>query len=106
MRVFIVAASALVLVSGCGALGRPSDKQAMVASCIDKGEAETTCNCVANALEANLPPELFEKVAQAVGRDKKDMVEYMFSLPADELFAFSKVTNELEACGNAAATGG
>ncbi len=106
MRVFIVAASALVLVSGCGGLGRPSSKQAMVAACIDKGEAEPTCNCVADALEENLPPELFEKVAQAVGQDKKDMVEYMFSLPADELVAFSAVTGELEMCGNAAAAGG
>ncbi len=104
MRVFIVAA-ALSVLAGCSALG-PSDKQALVSTCIEKGEAEATCTCVATALEANLPPELFKKVAQAAGREKQDMVEYMSTLPVEDLLAFSAVTNDLEVCGNAAATGG
>ncbi|MBA4337455.1 MAG: hypothetical protein C0421_01255 [Hyphomonas sp.] len=104
MRVLIVAA-ALSVLAGCSALG-PSDKQALVSTCIEKGEAEATCTCVATALEANLPPELFKKVAQAAGREKQDMVEYMSTLPVEDLLAFSAVTNDLEVCGNAAATGG
>jgi len=104
MRVFILAA-ALSVLAGCSALG-PSDKQALVSTCIEKGEAEATCTCVATALEANLPPELFKKVAQAAGREKQDMVEYMSTLPVEDLLAFSAVTNDLEVCGNAAATGG
>lgn len=104
MRVFIVAA-ALSVLAGCSALG-PSDKQALVSTCIEKGEAEATCTCVADALEKNLPPELFKKVAQAAGREKQDMVEYMSGLPVEDLLAFSAVTNDLEVCGNAAATGG
>lgn len=104
MRVFIVAA-ALSALAGCSALG-PSDKQALVSTCIEKGEAEATCTCVATALEANLPPELFKKVAKAAGREKQDMVEYMSGLPVEDLLAFSAVTNDLEVCGNAAATGG
>ncbi len=106
MRVLIVAVAALLVLSGCGGMGRPSDKQALVATCIEKGEAEATCACVADALEKNLPPELFKKVAQAAGRDKQDMVEYMSGLPVEDLLAFSAVTNDLQLCGNAAATGG
>lgn len=106
MRVFVVAASALAVLSGCDGIGRPSDKQALVATCIEKGEAEATCACVADALEQNLPPELFKKVAQATGREKQDMVEYMSGLPVADLLAFSAVTNDLQRCGTAAATGG
>lgn len=106
MRVFVIAASTLVILSGCGGVGRPTDKQALVATCIENGEAEATCACVADALEKNLPPELFKKVAQAAGREKQDMVEYMSGLPVEDLLAFSAVTNDLQLCGNAAATGG
>jgi hypothetical protein len=49
------------------------------------GEAEATCACVAGALETNLPPELFKKLAQAAGREKQDMVEYMSGLPVEDL---------------------
>ena len=105
MRIFATAALALVILSACSGLGRPTDKQALVSTCIEKGEAEATCNCVADALEKNLSPELFKKVAQAAGHEKQDMVEYMSSLPVEDLLAFSAVTNDLEACGTAAATG-
>jgi len=106
MRSFAFAAVVLAGLAGCSGLGRPTDKQALVATCIEKGEAEATCNCVADALEKNLSPELFKKVAQAAGREKQDMVEYMSTLPVEDLLAFSAVTNDLEVCGSAAATGG
>lgn len=105
MRFTVLAAASLVL-AGCGMIGGQSDKQALVATCVEKGEAEATCTCVADALEANLSPELFKKVAQATGREKQDMIEYMSGLPVEDLLAFSAVTNDLEVCGNAAATGG
>lgn len=105
MRKFAVAAAALAALAGCSGLGRPSDKEALVATCIEKGEAEATCTCVATALEKNLSPELFKKVAQAAGREKQDMVEYMSGLPVEDLLAFSAVTNDLEACGEAATSG-
>lgn len=106
MLKFAIAASVLTLLAGCGGLGRPTDKQALASTCIEKGEAEATCNCIAVALEKNLSPELFKKVAQAAGREKQDMVEYMSGLPVEDLLAFSAVTNDLEACGNAAAGSG
>ena len=107
MRVLVLAASACVVLAGCGgAFGGPSDKQALVSACVEQGESEAACSCVTDALQKNLSPELFKKVAQAVGRDKQNMVEYMGTLPIEDLLAFSAVTNDLEVCGEAAATGG
>jgi hypothetical protein len=106
MRVFIVATAAITFLAGCGGFGQVSDKQALVTTCIEKGENEATCNCVAGALEAKLSPELYKQVAQAAGREKQDMFEYMSSLPVEDLLAFSAVTNDLAACGETAATGG
>ena len=40
MRVFVLAVSALALLAGCDGIGRPSDKQALVSTCIEKGEAD------------------------------------------------------------------
>ncbi len=105
MRILVTMAAALLVLAGCGGLGRPSDRQALVSTCIEKGEAEATCNCIVTALEKNLKPELFKKVAKAAGREKQDMLEYMNSVPDEDLLAFSAVTNDLEACGGAVAEG-
>jgi len=105
MRVLVMTAAALLVLAACGGMGRPSDKQALVSTCIERGEAEATCNCVVTALEKNLKPELFKKVAQATGREKQDMLEYMTTLPVEDLLAFSAVTNDLEACGGTVAEG-
>jgi hypothetical protein len=106
MRVWTVSAVALLTLAGCGALGGPTDKQALIKTCMQSGSAETTCSCEAEALEKNLPPELFKKFAQAVGREEQNQLEYLNSLTVEELLAFSAVTNDLEACAGAAASGG
>ncbi|MCU0731678.1 MAG: hypothetical protein MUE84_08825 [Hyphomonas sp.] len=105
MRGFLLAAASLALLSGCGMLGK-SDKQALIDTCLESGSSEATCSCEATALEKNLPPELFKKVAQGIGREKQNQIEYLSTLPVEDLLAFSAVTNDLEACGDVAATGG
>lgn len=104
MRILVAAAASLSLLAGCGGLG-PSDKQALAATCVDEGRAESVCDCEAQALEKNLPPELFKKFAQAIGREKQNQLEYLSTLPVEDLLAFSSVTNDLVACGTIAATG-
>ena len=60
MRVLVLAASACVVLAGCGgAFGGPSDKQALVSACVEQGESEATCSCATDALQKNLSPELF-----------------------------------------------
>ena len=80
MRVLTVSALALVTLAGCGALGKPSDKKVLIATCMENGGPEATCSCEAEALEKNLPPELFKKVAQAIGREKQNQLEYLNAL--------------------------
>jgi len=106
MRVWTVSGAALMALAGCGALGGPTDRQVLIKTCIESGSAEPACNCEVEALEKNLPPELFGKLAQAVGRDKQSELDYLNTLPLDDLLAFSAVTNDLEACASRAAPGG
>ncbi len=77
---------------------RMSDKQAFLQNCINEGDDEAICKCSINALQANLPDELFQKLAHAVGRENIDMVDYISGLSTDELAAFADSTEDLEAC--------
>ena len=104
MRVAIVSGLSMAVLAGCGLLG-PSDSQAVIATCIESGSSEATCRCEDAALKKGLPPELYKKFAKAVGKDKKNQLEYLTSLTDDELKAFSKVTNDLANCVGATAAG-
>lgn len=94
----------MAVLAGCGAMG-PSDKQVLVSTCIEQGEAESTCKCVAEALEKNLSPELFSTVAQKMGREKQSLIDVSMSLEVDDILALSAATNDIAACGDYTATG-
>ncbi|MFN7179554.1 hypothetical protein [Hyphomonas sp.] len=104
MRLAMISGLSLLALAGCGALG-PSDKQKMVSTCIEQGEAETTCKCVADALEKNLSPELFAKVAKGLGEEGKDLIELSMSMEGKDIMALSAATNDMAACGENIATG-
>jgi hypothetical protein len=104
MRLAMMTGLTLLALAGCGALG-PSDKQKMVSTCMAQGEAETTCKCVVEALEKNLPPELFSRIAQGMGEEKKDLIELSMSMEAKDIMALSAATNDMAACGENIATG-
>ncbi len=97
MKAGIVATIAALMLAGCG-LGGPSDRQVLVDSCVADGEAEATCACITTAMEKNLSPELFKKTAQAVGRDKKDMMTFVGELTVQEQLSFSSVLGDMFAC--------
>ncbi len=97
MRAGIIAALSAVALTGCG-LGGPSDHQVMVDACVADGETEATCTCITNAMQNNLSPELFEKTAQAVGRDEKDMMTFVGELTLQEQLSFSSVLQDMFAC--------
>lgn len=104
MRFAIITGLSAVLLAGCGALG-PSDKQKMVSTCVDQGEAESTCKCVVDALEKNLSAELFSKVAKGMGDDKQSLIDISMSMEVEDLLALSAATNDMAACGENIATG-
>ena len=106
MKAGVVAAGALLMLAGCGpGADAPSDRELLVETCIADGEAEATCDCIADALQNNLPSDLFRKTAQAVGRDRKDMMTFIGDLSGEEQLAFSAVLNDLFACSLAGETG-
>jgi len=97
MKAGIVAAIAALALTGCGLAG-PSDHQVLVDACVADGESEATCGCITTAMEKNLSPELFKKTAQAVGRDKKDMMTFVGELTVQEQLSFSAVLGDMFAC--------
>ncbi len=97
MKAGFVAILAALALTGCGLAG-PSDSQVLVDACVADGESEATCGCIATAMEKNLSPELFKKTADAVGRDKKDMMTFVGELTVQEQLSFSAVLGDMFAC--------
>ncbi|ABI75506.1 putative lipoprotein [Hyphomonas neptunium ATCC 15444] len=97
MKAGVFAALSALALAGCG-LGGPGDRQVMVNACVADGESEATCGCITDAMETNLSPELFEKTAQAVGRDEKDMMTFVGELTLQEQLSFSAVLQDMFAC--------
>lgn len=95
MKAVSLAILGLLVLAACGG---PSDRQVLVDACVADGEAETTCACITDAMEKNLSPELFSKTADAVGRDKKDMMTFVGELSVQEQLAYSAVLGDMFAC--------
>lgn len=95
----IAAAAALMALAACGAgpLG-PSDRQVLVEACVAEGESEAACTCIADAFEANLPPELYRKTAQRIGRDGMNIAAFIGEFDADEMLAFSAAVEDMMEC--------
>lgn len=104
MRLAMMTGLSLLALAGCGVMG-PSDKQKMVSTCVDQGEAETTCKCVVDALEKNLSPELFSKVAKGMGEEQQSLIDLSSSMSVEDIMALSAATNDMAACGENIATG-
>ncbi|MBY9067346.1 hypothetical protein K1X12_10575 [Hyphomonas sp. WL0036] len=96
MKAGSLVAFAILALSAC-ARG-PSDHQVLVESCVANGETEVTCSCIADAMQKNLSKELFTKTADAVGREKKDMMSFVGELTVDEQMSFSAVLGDMFAC--------
>ncbi|MFN4025399.1 MAG: hypothetical protein ACK4MQ_11245 [Hyphomonas sp.] len=106
MKAGVVAAGAFLVLAGCGqGASAPSDRALLVQTCTEDGEAEATCGCIADAMENNLPSDLFRKTAQAIGRDRKDMMTFVGELSGDEQLAFTAILSDLFACSLTGETG-
>ncbi|MFN3314976.1 MAG: hypothetical protein ACK46Q_16160 [Hyphomonas sp.] len=83
--------------AACGSAG-VSDRQALVDSCVARGEAPASCACLADAFETNLPPELFRKTAERVGRQGIGVEVFIRELEVEEMLAFSAAVEDMMAC--------
>ena len=68
---------------------------AMLAACSQKSDREgpETCACITGAMEEKLSPDLFRRTAAAIGREKRDVEDFVESLTmADQLEFASSLT--------------
>jgi hypothetical protein len=82
MTKYILAAVAALALTGCGGMG--GGKGAMVKACVDSGETEANCTCIADSLEKNLDKETFALVSNAMAAGEEQGNKMMEELPADK----------------------
>jgi hypothetical protein len=78
----ISVAALLMLAAACGQSG--GAKADLIKSCVDSGEDETLCTCLADGLEEQLDAKLFRKIAAEAARTGEPDDAFLESLPADE----------------------
>lgn len=80
MKKIVLAAVAAVLLTACGG----SPKGAMVKACVDSGESDKNCSCIADSLEKSLDAPTFKAVATAMAAGEEEGNKMMESLPAEK----------------------
>ncbi|MEL7480172.1 MAG: hypothetical protein AAGJ29_01300 [Pseudomonadota bacterium] len=80
----LIGAAALLLV----ACGGGNDKQKLVAACIEGGESEANCSCLADAAEENLSDKLFGKLVDITAAGDDGAAQIMSELTQDEQSEF------------------
>lgn len=106
MKAGVFAAAAVLMLAACGQGAEgPTDRELLVRACVAEGEAEETCNCIANAMEQNLSAGLYSKTAKAVGQDGQDMMTFVGDLTMEEQLAFNAVLGDMFACSLAGQSG-
>lgn len=90
----LVATGAL---TGCGG-GQPDGHKQLADACVAEGEVPETCECIVNAMESKLSPDLFKRTVVAVAREKRNVGDFILSLPDDEKMEFFHAEQEMEKC--------
>ncbi len=81
MKKFVLAG---VMALGLAACGGGGGKAQLVKSCVESGEDEKMCNCMADKLEADLDSGTFKQVSKAMAAGEEKGQEMIENLPADE----------------------
>ena len=87
---------AALTLAGCG--GGKSGHQQLVDTCVAEGEAPETCVCIVDAMEAKLSPDLFKRTVVAVAREKRNVGDFILSLPDEAKMEFFEAEQEMEKC--------
>lgn len=95
MRTLLLSAAALTLLAACN---QKSDRELLTETCIAEGERLETCECITGAMEEKLSPDLFQRTAAAIGREKRDVSRYVESLSTREQLEFASVLTAMVSC--------
>lgn len=88
--------AAACALSACGGGASPRDQ--LAGTCRAEGEAPETCDCIVEALETHLSPDLFKRTVVAVVREKREIGAFILSLPDSEKMEFYGAEQEMRKC--------
>lgn len=95
MRILILTGFSLALLAACG---QKSDREVLTEACMADGESREACDCITSAMESNLSPDLMKRTAAAIGREKRDVEDFVGSLTMDEQMEFAGVIAGMVMC--------
>ncbi|MDX1291291.1 MAG: hypothetical protein R3265_00660 [Hyphomonas sp.] len=95
MRVLILSGLSMAMLAGCS---QKSNREMLTEACIADGEAPETCDCITAAMEDKLSADLFRRTAVAVGREKRDVEDFLESLTMDEQLEFASSLSAMITC--------
>ncbi len=81
-----------------GACSQVTDAEALTKSCTERGERPEICDCLVNAMQTKLPPELFARTADTVGRQNREIEDFIRDLPEDDQIQFAVIVSDMDSC--------
>ncbi len=99
MRVSLLILAAALGLAACDAGARGPDSRALLmADCQSQNTPAEECDCIVSVMEAQLPRELFDRTARAVGQDGQDVYSFIRQLTVEDQLAFGAVTGGWAQC--------
>lgn len=95
MRILLLTGMSLALLAACS---QKADRDQLAETCIADGESPESCECIADAMEANLSSGLMKRTAAAIGREKRDVEEFVASLTVAEQMEFAGALSGMVMC--------
>ena len=95
MRILFLFGLSLALLGGCN---QKSDRETLTDTCVAEGENPEACDCITGTMEEKLSPDLFNRTAAAVGREQRDVEDFVSSLTMQEQLEFASVLTAMVSC--------
>ncbi len=89
MKLAILAVLATLALASCGGTG---NREALVDACMEGGESEANCTCLANAADEELDAKLYGKLVEVTKVGDEKAAEIMSGLTTEQqgqLFSFA-----------------
>lgn len=89
---------AALVIGTLGACSQQNDRTALTQTCVDQGESLEACTCITAAMEEKLSPTLFKRSVQVLAREKRDVEEFIISLPVEQQLEYDTVLSDMFSC--------